>query len=259
MMILPDDVAPSSDSAISPLLVPFEHSFIPGICCKEHQPACSPTTDDQLASSASSSVNTLAVTWHMVKLATASDKVMVQLVSIPEICHKLPSVLRECHQFCKHLYTMDGIILYKDRTVIPPSLEQHDLTVLHSVHQDLISMIACAETAIFWPGITHIIAIQANCHHCNCMEPSQPVLPASPFQWLCANFFHYKGANSLVVVDQYSNWPIIEEAHEGSKGLIDCLKCIFRTFSISYECATDGGTKITTAATRHFLKDWVHH
>ena len=37
------------------------------------------------------------------------------------------------------------------------------------------------------------------------------------------NYFHYKGVHYLVLVDRYSNWPIIERAQDGSKGLITCI------------------------------------
>ena len=77
-------------------------------------------------------------------------------------------------------------------------------------------MIARAETTVIWPGITPAItAARANCHHCNRVAPSQPsappyypVVPVYPFQCICADFFHYKAANYLIVVDRYSNWPI---------------------------------------------------
>ena len=128
-------------------------------------------------------------------------------------------------------------------------------------------MTACAERTVFWPGITTAIrALWENCHHCNCMAPSQasappypPVSPAYPFQSVCTDFFHYKGINYPVIVDHYSNWPTTERAQEGSKGLIDCLQRTFTTFGISDECATDGGPKFTAAATHHFLKEWGVH
>ena len=90
--------------------------------------------------------------------------------------------------------------------------------------------------------------------------PFPPTTPVYPFQCICADFFHYKGFNYLVMVDRYSNWPIIERAQDGSKGLIDCLRRTFVTFGIPDECATDGGPEFTAAATQQFLKEWgVHH
>jgi hypothetical protein len=99
------------------------------------------------------------------------------------------------------------------------------------------------------------------------MAPSQPSAPPSaatppsyPFQSLCPDFFHYKGKNYLVIVDRYSNWPIVERARDGEKCLIDCLRRTFSTFGIPDDLATDGGPEFTSALTQQFLKNWgVHH
>ena len=215
----------------------------------------------------------MAVTWERVKLATTSNRDKTQLIDIiesgfPNFRHELPRALQEYYQFREHLYTVDGVILYKNRIVIPPSLRQHVLTVLHSAHQGVTSMKAHADSTVFWPGITPAItALWETCNHCNRMAPCQPsappsptVPPAYPFQCICANFFHHKGVNYLVIVDRYSNWPIVERATEGSKGLIACLRHTFASFGIPDEIATDGGPEFTTTATCQFLKEWgIHH
>lgn len=149
---------------------PPGHSFQTGIRCRE-SPASYTTIDDELASLVSSSLNTLAITWDHIKVATASDTNMVQLISIielgfPEFCHELPPALHEYPQFHDHLYTVDGIVLFKARTVIPPSLCHHFLTILHSACQGMTSMTAHAETTVLWPGITPAITTtRTNCHH----------------------------------------------------------------------------------------------
>ena len=84
--------------------------------------------------------------------------------------------------------------------------------------------------------------------------------PAYPFQCICADYFHYKGCNYLVVVDRYSNWPIVEKSANGADGLISCLRRIFVTFGIPDELTSDGGPEFTAIVTRRFLKNWgVHH
>lgn len=129
-------------------------------------------------------------------------------------------------------------------------------------------MMSRADVSVFWPGITpNITALRARCNHCNRMAPSQPNPPPTPatppdypFQYVCADFFHYKGVNYVVVVDRYSNWPIVERASNGAKGLITCLRRTFVTFGIPDELASDGGPEFTSTATRDLLKDWgVHH
>jgi len=64
-----------------------------------------------------------------VREATASDEDMHLLLSLiengmPQFCHELPHALHAFHQFCEQLHTSDGVIIYKDRVVIPLSLQQ---------------------------------------------------------------------------------------------------------------------------------------
>ena len=102
---------------------------------------------------------------------------------------------------------------------------------------------------------------------CNRTAPSQPSAPPTPmtppeypFQCICADFFSYKGTNYLLVVDRYSNWPVVERASDGAQGLISCLRRVFATFGIADELSSDGGPEFTAAATRTFLTNWgVHH
>ncbi|XP_032233654.1 uncharacterized protein K02A2.6-like [Nematostella vectensis] len=211
----------------------------------------------------------MAVTWERVKLETTSDPDLQTLTTIiesgfPEFQHELPPALQEYHRFRQHLHTIDGVILYKNRIVVPTSLRDAILSTLHSAHQGVTSMTDRAESPIFWPGITPAItALRERCSHCNRMTPPQPsappypsTLPAYPFQCICADYFHYKGVNYLVAVDRYSNWPIVERARDGSAGLIECLRRAFATYGVPDECATDEGPQFTAQSTQQFLKDW---
>ena len=214
-----------------------------------------------------------AVTWDRVRTATSSDRNMHKLSELidagfPDHRNDLPQALREFFQFRDDLFTFDGVILYKDRVVIPPSLRHEILSALHSAHQGVTSMTSRAESSVFWPGLTPAIhAFRTSCLPCNRNAPSNPNAPPTPitspeypFQYICADFFHYKGTNYLVVVDRYSNWPIVERSQDGANGLITCLRRTFVTYGIPEELASDGGPEFTSSATRAFLKNWgVHH
>ena len=70
----------------------------------------------------------------------------------------------------------------------------------------------------------------------------------------------FKGKTYLVIVDRYSNWPIIERSSEGSKGLINCLRHTFATYGIPDELSSDGGMEFMSHSTQKFLADWgVRH
>ena len=68
------------------------------------------------------------------------------------------------------------------------------------------------------------------------------------------------GRPYLVIVDRYSGWPIVEEADEGAKGLINKLGSVFNTFGIPEELASDGGPEFKASRTSKYLCDLrVHH
>ena len=270
-MVLPDDIHTIADiPAQPPLHIP--NQLIAGTSIEDDTSHA--RLEEHVLVSAMSSLQSIhTITWEQVQTATSSDHIMNSLVStiedgLPEKKHLLPAPLREYHPFREHLYCVNGVVLYKDRIVIPPSMRPHCLTALHAAHQGVSSMIARAETSVFWPGITNDIHMtRANCEHCNRMAPSQaalpptpPVPPAYPFQCICADYFHYQGFNYLVIVDRYSNWPIVERAQEGAKGLINTLRKTFATYGIPDELATDGGPEFVAHLTRKFLGDWgIHH
>ena len=151
----------------------------------------------------------------------------------PESRHMLPQPIKDYH----HLSCCNGVAIYKDRIIIPPALRQSCLSTLYAAHQGTSAMTSRAEAAIFWPGITKDIhATRANCTDCNRMAPSQATLPPTqteyPFQCICADFFHHQGHNYLVIIDRYSNWPIVERARDGAIGLINILRHTFATYGI---------------------------
>lgn len=230
--------------------------------------------DHEVQLSAASALSSLqCVTWDRVRRETSSDLDLHKLVNIvesgmPQSREELPTSLQEYHQFRQDICTVDGILIYKDRIIIPPSLRKEVLIALHSAHQGISSMTARAEISVFWPGITRDINDQRNsCNDCNRMAPSQPnapptppIAPVYPFQCICADYFTYTGVNYLVMVDRYSNWPIVERAHSGSNGLVNSLRRCFVTFGIPDELSSDGGKEFTATLTQDFLKNWgVHH
>ena len=105
-----------------------------------------------------------------------------------------------------------------------------------------------ATTAIGWP------------HPQAAIHPTQTILSAYLFQCICADFFHYKESNYLVIVDRYSNWPIVERSTNGALGLINTLRRTLATFGIPDELTSDGGPEFIAHTTRQFLAEWgIHH
>ena len=203
------------------------------------------------------------------KVSTNSNPDFQELLTIiengmPEERQLMPENLTEFHRLRNDLYAVDGVVIYKGRIIIPPDLREEILESLHAAHQGVTSMIARAESSVFWPGITNqIVEQRKKCYHCNRMAPSLPAIPPFPqrapeypFQQVCADYFKYKGTNYLVIVDRYSNWPIIERGQDGADGLITSLRRVFVTYGIAEELSSDGGPEFQSKVTKNFLKSW---
>ena len=103
MLVLPDDIAAASETYPPLPASTAGHCFLAGLRGDENPlESCSTTLDSQLASTATSTLQTMAVTWDRVRLATTGDQDMATLLHViesgfPQSRHELPAALRECH------------------------------------------------------------------------------------------------------------------------------------------------------------------
>lgn len=115
-----------------PLHIPTQ--LIAGICTDDQLPQI--LTEEEIEVSLISSLHaTKTVNWEHVQTATSSDDTMQLLLStiedgIPEQKHQMPPTIREFHQYRKNLYTVDGVVIYKDRIVIPCTISTTFLSYL---------------------------------------------------------------------------------------------------------------------------------
>ena len=215
---------------------------------------------------------TPALTREIIAIHTATDmQDLLQMADegFPEDIKDMPNDLKSYHRYRHEISaTEDGIVKYKNRTIIPPRLRNHALQTLHSAHQGVSQMTSRAAECIFWPGITsHIQIKRESCVKCHTQAPSNPeappqlpTIPRYPFQQICIDMFSYKGISYIIIVDRYSGWPTVRKAQDGALGLIRTMKELINTFGIPEEVASDGGPELTAASFKNFLKEaGIHH
>lgn len=233
--------------------------------------------DDECAMAAAihhESKQLTSISWENIAAATSEDPAMCQLLKA--IKEGFPDTKRATNpevsvywMYRESLYISDGVIMYMDRVVIPPTLRSRVLQILHSAHQGVSSMEARARAIIFWPGMTtDIQSTRDNCSPCNANAPSQaatPCIPSSvpstPFESIYADFFEKGGCHYLVAGDRLSGWVEIFMAphgtnQAGAQGLISSLRTMFRSFGIPEEIASDGGPEFIASKTEAFLACW---
>ena len=219
-----------------------------------------------------------ALSWELIASETSLDPTFHKLQEA--ICDGFPDSYRNGDPgiaaywtYRESLVTSDGVILYRDRVVIPPSLRNDVLRTLHSAHQGVSSMESRARAIVFWPGMSEDIrSTRDKCSACNKAAPSQAAtpsipssVPSTPFESIFADYFDYGGCHYLVAGDRLSGWVEIFKtpsgtAYAGALGLIAALRSLFATFGVPEEMSSDGGPEFSASTTANFLACWgVQH
>ena len=205
-----------------------------------------------LASAIRTEANNLtSLSWELLATAKADDPTRCLLLEA--INNGFPDAYRSSNNKISpyliyrdaYVYVSDGVIMYRDRVVVPTFLRPTVLQILHSVHQGVSSMESRARAIVFWPGMTEeISSVRNNCSSCIRTAPSQAAVPAmpthtqsTPFEAVFADFFNYAGCHYLVVGDRLCGWVEIFKSphctrHSGANGLIAALSILFSTFAV---------------------------
>lgn len=107
------------------------------------------------------------VTWDRVREATCSDDDMRMLEEMavdgfPESRSEMPAPIHSYYQYREDITSIDGVVLYRDRVVMPPSLRNEVLAAL--IAQGVSMMTSQAESSVFWPGMSaNILATRNDC------------------------------------------------------------------------------------------------
>ena len=130
----------------------------------------------------------IAIAWECITTETVSDPTMRLLLDT--IQEGFPYDRRAANDDIAAFWTHSDSLNVTDRVVIPPSLRDKVLRILHSGHQGVSSMESRARSIVFWPCMTNDIwAVREHCSACSRSAPSQantPVIPSpvpsNPFE-----------------------------------------------------------------------------
>ncbi len=223
---------------------------------------------------ASEAEKIFAVTWEKVRTASADDQAMCLLadyirIGFPSSKKDLPESIAGFWEVRDSLRCSEGVIMYKDRIVIPSSLRNQIVQNLHSAHQGVSSMHSRAQTIVYWPGLAaDLEEARDACRSCHRNAPSHaklpptaPEIPTTPFQMIFADYFQLKAKHYLVAGDRLSGWTEVvqarmDSASSGSKGLCEALRMIIARVGVPEEISSDGGPEFTSKEAADFYARW---
>ena len=146
------------------------------------------------------------------------------------------------------LHVSNGIVFKHERIVVPSSLQQPMLELIHESHMGIEKCKSRARALLYWPRMTvDIEDTERNCNVCSKYmnnhqkEPLIPhTIPDERFQKVGIDIMTFPNTDYLVVVDHFSKFPEIAQLPDKTaKSVVEQSKNIFARHGISLEIISD--------------------
>ncbi|KAE8291509.1 Retrovirus-related Pol polyprotein from transposon 17.6 Protease [Larimichthys crocea] len=174
----------------------------------------------------------------------------------------------ECQQYYNirgELSLVNGLLLRKNRIVIPQSLRPDMLKRLHEGHLGMEKCKRRARTSIYWPSINadidRMVSRCATCLKHQAKQAKEPMaiteIPDEPWQKVGTDLFYLDGKNYLLVIDYLSNYPEIALLPNMSAAcVIKHMKSIFARHGIPQVVYSDNGPSYSCKEFQDFAQEY---
>ena len=184
---------------------------------------------------------------------TAKDPILSQLMRFVKEGwpHAFSEELKDFKKL-ENSSTENGCVFYGLRVIIPSTLRNHILKLLHLGHFGMQRMKQLARSTVYWPRIDFDIEdLCRKCTSCGQFQnkPDKPsihpwMMPEKPWSRLHLDHaINFLGRNWLVLVDAYSKYPCIHPTTStSSKSTTAILEQEFAHFGYPHTLVTDNAT-----------------
>ena len=156
-----------------------------------------------------------------IRAATQADSTLHLLIplingGLSESTKDFPIELEPYWENRYSLSVVAGVVLLKDRAVIPKVLQKDILNSKHEGHSGIEKCKRRARQTVYWPFKNNqITQMVRQCETCRELLPSKPhapwmsheSIPTKPWEKLGSDLFQYAGKSYLIIADYYSLWP----------------------------------------------------
>ena len=156
----------------------------------------------------------------------------------PDSQQDIPPDLQAYWTFRDKLSVDNGIIIKGDRLVIPQSMWEELLAILHTGHLGMEKTKLKARSSVYWPGINQdIYSLVQECKVCQEHQRNtkrEPLLqheiPPRPWHTIESDMF----TECLIVIDYYSKFPVVKRVGENptSYKVISTMKEVLSEYGI---------------------------
>ena len=185
----------------------------------------------------------------------------------PEKQKQVPVHLKKYWAYRDELSIENGLILKRERVVIPKSQRSDIVERIHQAHQGVEKCQLRVRSCAFWPEINK--DIEARVKKCEVCQESQNTqaketlepqeVPTRPWQVVGTDLFSWDRDEHLLMCDYYSKFPIIKKIPRGqSTGstVVNLTKCVFSEQGVPVVIISDNGPHYDCKSYKEFSKEW---
>ena len=165
-------------------------------------------------------------------------------------------------RFRADLWEKEGLLMYKERMVVPARLKGELLRKIHQGHGGERRCMKRARTSVWWPNIGQDIKrVVEECPDCveSRSARKEPLigtaLPNGPWEKVAIDYFNCQGKWYILIVDYYSRYLDVHEMRTmTTRATITYLKTIFAKVGIPLQVRCDSGTNLTSHELNEFAR-----
>ena len=169
------------------------------------------------------------------------------------------------YSYRDELGLQNNLIVKGERIVVPSSMRQEMLRLLHIGHPGIQTIKDRARESLFWPGINAqleqtVTSCDACQEHRN-KQPKEPQLqheiPETPWTKLATDVFHLKRKHYVLLVDYTTKYFDISQITDTqSRTVAEHTKAMLSRYGIPKEIVSDGGPEYIGNEYVTFCKEW---
>lgn len=164
----------------------------------------------------------------------------------------------------------NSILYYNDRVIIPTSLKQQALQLLHQGHMGIVKTKSRASQSMYWINLNNDLENYiSKCYICEKYQRAKTNesmlshdIPNLPFEQIGLDIMTCNNKDFLVVIDYFSKWIEIHRLkNKHCSEIISKLKMIFSNFGIPQKIISDN-SPFNSKEIRHFCTsykiEWIY-
>lgn len=211
-------------------------------------------------------LQTPLVSQELVVKHTENDDLLKKIISHVKADWKMKvePELKFYFNIRQHLSVFNKCLFFADRIVIPKSLKEKVLALIHQGHSGMVRSKAFARSYVWWRAMDADIENKIKtCRACQTNQRDDQrkcrldwPKPSGPWDRVHLDFFYFMGKTFLIIVDSFSKWvECLSMSSTKSQSVCEKLNEVFSCFSIPNVIVSDNGPPFNSSEFEKYCAD----